>query len=204
MNRSALFLTIAATLLLPHTSMAAAADSDGDGIPDIAEPVLGTDPLNADTDGDGINDLKDKAPVESAIKLSAAGKPNAMTFTGKVEDNFDSKTKLDVDDHLELEVKNTSGEDLKNLLAFYTIKDDGTGKTESYYVPLKGLTLKAGQSTVVHFDNSGLEGHFRDNPNSSYRRSENAKLFTVQLAADGFAPMQIEIKKDKGGAEKKD
>jgi hypothetical protein len=204
MNRSAIYLTLAATFLLPNISIAAATDSDGDGIPDIAEPVLGTDPLNADTDGDGINDLKDKSPVESSKKLDSAGKPNAVTFTGKVEDNFDPKTKLDVDDHLELDVKNTSGEDLKNLVAFYTIKDDGTGKTEAYYVPLKGLTLKAGQSTAVHFDNSGLEGNFRDNPNSSYRKSENAKLFTVQLAADGFAPVQIEIKKDKGGAEKKD
>ena len=37
---------------LPAT---AATDTDGDGIPDAAEPVLGTDPLNADTDGDGIN-----------------------------------------------------------------------------------------------------------------------------------------------------
>ena len=204
MNRSAIFFTIAATLLLPHTSMAAATDSDGDGIPDIAEPVLGTDPLNADTDGDGVNDLKDKSPVESSKKLDPAGKPSAVAFTGKVEDNFDPKTKLDVDDHLELDVKNTSGEDLRNLVAFYTIKDDGTGKTEAYYVPLKDLTLKAGQSIAVHFDNSGIEGHFRDNPNSSYRKSENAKLFTVHLAADGFAPIQIEIKKDKGGAEKKD
>jgi hypothetical protein len=204
MNRSALYLTVAATLLLPHISIAAGTDGDGDGIPDIAEPVLGTDPQNVDTDGDGVNDLKDKSPVESSKKLDAAGKPNAFAFTGKVEDNFDPKTKLDVGDHLELDVKNTAGEDLKNLVAFYTIKDDGTGKTESYYIPLKGLSLKAGQSTAVHFDDIALEGHFRDNPNSSYRKSENAKLFTVQLAAEGFAPVQIEIKKDKGGAEKKD
>jgi hypothetical protein len=204
MKRSAIYLTLAAMFLLPHISTAAATDSDGDGIPDIAEPVLGTDPLNADTDGDGINDLKDKSPIESSKKIDSAGKPNAVAFSGKVEDNFDPKTKLDVDDHLELDVKNTSGEDLKNLVAFYTIKDDGTGKTESYYVPLKGLTLKAGRSTAVHFDNTGLEGHFRDNPNSSYRKSENAKLFTMQLAAEGFAPVQIEIHKDKGGAEKKD
>jgi hypothetical protein len=204
MKRRAIYLTLVAMFLLPHISIAAATDSDGDGIPDIAEPVLGTDPLNADTDGDGVNDLKDKSPVESSKKIDAAGKPNALVFSGKVEDNFDPKTKLDVDDHLELDVKNTSGEDLKNFVAFYTIKDDGTGKTESYYVPLKGLTLKAGQSTVVHFDNTGLEGHFRDNPNSSYRKSENAKLFTMQLAAAGFAPVQIEIHKDKGGAEKKD
>jgi hypothetical protein len=31
-------------------------DSDGDGIPDVGEYVLGTDPKKADTDGDGISD----------------------------------------------------------------------------------------------------------------------------------------------------
>lgn len=204
MNQRYRYLLIAGISLMPHFSMAAGADHDGDGIPDIAEPVLGTDPLNADTDGDGVNDLKDKTPTFSEKLLSTDGKPTGLIFTGKVEDNFDPKTKLDVDDHLELEIKNTAGAELKNLTAYYSIKDDGTGKTESYYVPLAGLTIKAGQSTAVHFDASGVDGHFRDNPNSSYRKSENAKLFTVQLAAEGFAPVQIEIHKDKGGAEKKD
>ncbi|MFM2161473.1 MAG: hypothetical protein RLZZ383_985, partial [Pseudomonadota bacterium] len=32
------------------------ADSDGDGLPDIEEALLGTDPLNPDTDGDGLTD----------------------------------------------------------------------------------------------------------------------------------------------------
>ncbi|MEA2690817.1 MAG: hypothetical protein QOJ16_204, partial [Acidobacteriota bacterium] len=31
-------------------------DSDGDGLPDEAEAILGTDPHNPDTDGDGVND----------------------------------------------------------------------------------------------------------------------------------------------------
>ena len=202
LNRTSLF--IAALLFLPQTSIAAGTDTDADGIPDIAEPVLGTDPLNADTDGDGVKDLKDKTPTFSELLLSTSGKSTGLVFTGKVEDNFDPKTKQDVEDHLELEVKNTSGADLGNLTAYYTIKDDGTGKIEAYYVSLAGMVIKAGQTAAVNFDASGFEGHFRDNPNSSYRRSENAKLFTVQLAAEGFAPVQIEINKDKGGAEKKD
>jgi hypothetical protein len=204
MNRSAIFALIAGIALLPHAGKAAGIDTDGDGIPDTAEPVLGTDPLNADTDGDGVNDLADKTPVFSEKKLDPAGNPNGLSFTGKVEDNFDPMTKKDVTDHLELAVKNTSSEGLKNLIAYYSIQDEVTGKVEAYYAPLNGLTIKAGESVAVNFDESGLPGHFRDNPNSSYHISENAKLFTVQLAASGFAPVQIAIHKDTGGAEKAD
>ena len=204
MKRSVLFAMISGLALLPQMALASGADSDGDGIPDSAEAVLGTDPLNADTDGDGMNDLADTAPVSSAKLLETSGIPDGFSFTGKVEDNFDPVTKKDVADHLELQVKNTSGGDLKNVVAFYSVKDEGTGKVEAYLIPLIGLVIKAGEEVAVNFDDSGLPGHFRDNPNSSYRSSENAKLFTVQLAASGFAPVQIEINKDKGGAEKAD
>lgn len=182
----------------------AATDTDGDGIPDAAEAVLGTDPLNADTDGDGINDLADKQPVSVENPISQAGKPNALSFTAKVEDNFDPVTKKDVSDHLELEIKNTSGEKLKDLVMFYSLRDEGTGKVESYYKPLTGLTIGKYEIVAVNVDATGLPGHFRENPNSIYRTSQNAKTFAIQLAAGGYAPMQIELKKDKGGAEQAD
>jgi Bacterial TSP3 repeat len=182
----------------------AATDTDGDGVPDAAEAVLGTDPLSADTDGDGMNDLADKQPVNAENPIVQAGKSNGFTFTAKVEDNFDQVTKKDVSDHLELEIKNTSGEALKNLLVFYSLKDESTGKIEAYYKPLAALTVSKNETATVNFDNSGLPGHFRDNPNSIYRISQNGKMFTVQLAAEGYAPVQIEFKKDKGGAEKAD
>lgn len=41
-------------------------DSDGDGLTDIEEQRLGTDPLNPDTDGDGIPDGADPCPRYSA------------------------------------------------------------------------------------------------------------------------------------------
>lgn len=182
----------------------AATDADKDGVPDAAEPVLGTDHLNADTDGDGTNDLADKAPINAENPIVQTGKSNGFTFTAKVEDNFDSVTKKDVSDHLELEVKNTSGEALKDFTLFYTLKDDVTGKIEAYYKPLAGLVINMGETVAVNFDDTDKPGHYRDNPNSIYHSSQNGKVFTVQLAAAGFAPVQIEFKKDKGGAEQAD
>ena len=204
MNRTALFAMIAGITILPHTTLAAGIDTDKDGIPDSAEPVLGTDPLNADTDGDGMNDLADTDPLNSTKVLATDGKPSGFTFSGKVEDNFDPATKKSVSDHLELEVINTSGGDLADFVMSYSLKDDGTNKVESYYVPLTGLAIKKGETTSINFDDTGLASHFRDNPNSAYHKSENGKVFTVQLRAKGFAPVQIEFKKDKGGAEKAD
>lgn len=198
--------TLAFLIALGNSALPAmaATDTDGDGIPDAAEPVLGTDPVNADTDGDGVNDLADKQPLVAENPIAQTGNSKGLSFTAKVEDNFDPATKKDVSDHLELEVKNISGEALNDLVMFYSMKDDGTGKIESYYKPLPDIAVKAGKTVTLNFDDTGLPGHFRDNPNSGYHTSQNAKTFTVQLAASGYAPVQIEFKKDKGGAEQAD
>jgi hypothetical protein len=200
----AAFGLLAALTASAIPAYSAAADADGDGIPDAAEPVLGTDPLTADSDGDGANDLADKSPVSADNPIAQTGKPNALSFTAKVEDNFDRVTKKDVSDHLELEVKNTSGEPLKDIVMFYSLKDDITGAVESYYKPLTGLALAKDETAAVHLDTGDTPGHFRENPNSIYRTSQNAKTFTIQLAASGYAPVQVELKKDKGGAETAD
>ncbi|MBX3745201.1 MAG: Ig-like domain-containing protein [Verrucomicrobiae bacterium] len=51
--RNGAVTTFPAVALLPYGDRA---DSDGDGLPDVAEWVIGTDPGLADTDGDGISD----------------------------------------------------------------------------------------------------------------------------------------------------
>ena len=183
----------------------AAIDSDHDGVPDSAEPLIHTDPLNADTDGDGINDLKDTNPVFAAdpIKMDGAATP----FTIKqalVENNYDPATKRIAPDHLELQVVNTGTTDLGNFSIYYTVKDLATGTTEGYFRKLDGFSVPAGKDARVHFDDSGLAGHFRANPNGIYYKSADAKLFTVVLKADGFKPFTLQIKKDKGGAETAD
>ncbi len=200
------FATLGLFIVLAAGSIPAmaATDTDKDGVPDAAEPVLGTDALNPDTDGDGLNDLADKTPLNAENPIVQTGKANGFTFTAKVEDNFDPATKKDVSDHLELEVKNTSGESLKDWVMYYTLKDDVTGKTEAYYKPLVGLVINKGETVAVNFDDTDQPGHYGDNPNSAYHKSENGKVFTVQLAASDYAPLQIEFKKDKGGAEKAD
>jgi hypothetical protein len=38
-------------------------DDDGDGLSDVQEKTVHTDPLSSDTDGDGINDSTDKRPL---------------------------------------------------------------------------------------------------------------------------------------------
>ena len=48
---AALLMISAAT----NSYAATSTDTDHDGIPDISESLIHTDPLNADTDGDGIN-----------------------------------------------------------------------------------------------------------------------------------------------------
>lgn len=49
-------LVVSRTDPLDPSDDAIAADSDGDGVPDVREAEIGTDPNRADTDGDGLND----------------------------------------------------------------------------------------------------------------------------------------------------
>lgn len=187
------------------------ADSDGDGIPDMAESVLGTDPMMADTDGDGINDKADAKPLEAANPIVQGGKTGGpVILAAKVEDNFDPVTKKDIPDHLEISLNNPTAVTVQGLQVFYTIKDSTSGKTESYYRNLSAFKFPANSPTVLHFDskgtpNSALAGeHFRINPNSLLYKSPNAKTMTIQIAATGYQPSTLSIKKDAGGAEKAD
>jgi len=206
--KSTVKITTFAFLLASSVSslaFAADTDTDGDGVPDNAEAVLGTDPLNADTDGDGVNDLADDNPTIAANSLATDG-ANAKFKIKEllVENNFDYAKNKDANDHLELLVVNQSGQSLDHFSMFYQITDKDSGKVESYMLPLSGFSIPANSESRIHVDDSGNDGHFRENPNGMYRTSDAAKTFDVTLKADGFAPVTATVNKDKGGAETAD
>lgn len=206
------FLTTAVTatfvsLILagPGFSQTATTDTDGDGVPDTAEVLLGTDPTVADTDGDGQNDLADADPTFMASPIDATGAAAAFAIKeALVEDNYDYATKTAANDHLELLITNTGTAPLTGLSIYYSIKDADSGKVEGTFRKLDGFEVAASGEARIHFDEGTEPGHFRANPNSIYTTSQAAKTFSVTVKADGFAPVTTEIAKDKGGPEAAD
>ena len=90
----ALVSILGLTLATPGFSQTAKTDTDGDGVPDASEILLGTDPMVADTDGDSQNDLTDANPTFMANPIDMTGAP--ATFAIKealVENNYDYAAK---------------------------------------------------------------------------------------------------------------
>ena len=180
-------------------------DTDGDGVPDASEALLGTDPMAADTDGDGQNDLADADPAFMVNPLDMTGAPAPFAIKeALVENNYDYAAKKDATDHLELLVTNSGSTDLSGFSIYYSITDADTGKVEGTFRKLDGFSVPAGGEARIHFDDGAMAGHFRANPNSIYITSEAAKTVSFVLKADGFAPVSVDVAKDKGGAEAAD
>ncbi len=199
---SAALLMICATT---NSYAATSTDTDKDGIPDISERLIHTDPLNADTDGDGINDLKDSQPVQAAYTAIKTGTPSPISIKEVlVEDNYDDVQRKSAPDHLEIILTNNSDKSISNVVVNYQIKSLDTNETEGYRVPLTEVVADAHKDTRIHFDDKIGPTHFRANPNSIYKIDQSAKLFTINVDAPGFQTVTVTKKKDKGGAEKAD
>ncbi|HVI39680.1 MAG TPA: hypothetical protein VM577_03395, partial [Anaerovoracaceae bacterium] len=173
------------------------ADTDGDGIPDAVEKTYGTNPYVADTDGDGINDKEDKDPVktDNLIKEASSAPLELTIKDSRVEDNATA-------DHLEITMMNTGKTALNNFDIYYTITDKKDKTQESYYQVLNGLSLAAGETKTIHFDNQVSEaGHYYGNMSGLYGTSKNGLTFDIQLHAVGFKPMNFTVEKAEGTAE---
>lgn len=204
-TKTSLSVVILMAGLTLTTSLVAATDTDSDGVPDMAEPLIHTDPLTTDTDGDGLNDLQDDNPVFLANPIKQNGTPPPFSIReALVENNYDYTARKDATDHLEVQIANNSTHSLSDFSIYYTIKDLDNGTTEAYYKKLNGFSVPANGDKRIHIDDSGLPGHFRANPNGIYTTSQAMKLFQVELKANGYAPVKIDIKKDAGGAEEVD
>lgn len=177
-------------------------DSDGDGIPDSAENVLGTDPLNLDTDGDGVNDKADENPtlVDTPIQ-NVSGPVGFVIKKVLVENNYDETTKKDAPDHLEIVLENSGNTEISNFTAYYTVKDLKTGDNQSYELTLDGLSLKPKETRSVHIDTKQKLEHYRANPNSLYYKSINQLEVNVTVSAKGYQSQTSSVKKDEGGDE---
>ena len=172
-------------------------DLDGDGIPDAAEKILGTNPYTADTDGDGLTDLEDPQPMmlDNPIAESSTETLPVKVKDARVEDNQAA-------DHLEITLQNTGKVSLMNWEIFYTVTDKKTDVQEAYYQPLTGLDIAAGGTAAIHFDNDvSTPNHYYGNMNGLYGTSANGLVFDITLHADGYAPIQVNLKKDEGTAE---
>ena len=179
-------------------------DSDGDGLPDNAEVLLGTDPQNPDTNGNGINDKDDPKPNQTDAPAFVSDSTSTQDFKVSsvlVENNVDPATGKDAPDHLEIFLKSTGKSDITNMSLYYTITDLVTNDTQSYSVPLTGFVLRPGETKSAHIDTTTGVDHFRANPNSLYYQSQNEMRVDVVVNAPGHKTQTGTVQKDKGGAE---
>jgi len=73
-----------------HAALAALADADQDGLTDVQEAKLGTDPQKADSDGDGISDGDEVLVFLSNPKLADFGKLGAWKLDLNPQDGSDA------------------------------------------------------------------------------------------------------------------
>lgn len=177
-------------------------DADGDGVPDKAEVLLGTDPKNADTDGDGQNDKVDPDPLSAANPITETSTTQGFKIDSVLAENNVDAGGAAAPDHLEITVTNVIGKDIANGWdLYYTLTDQKTHKVQSFYMKLPGFSVPAGKTVHLHVDTSSAAGHFQADPNSTFYTGQNRLRVEATLRSAGFAPQTGSVMKDAAGAE---
>ena len=140
-------------------------------------------------------------PVSTNPIVNASTTPGLSIVSAMAENNVDPSTNKPIADRLQVTVKNSSANALSGFEAFYTMTDATTRKSESYYVPLTGLTVAAGATATVYFDDQAGPNHFGENKFSLYRSSTNQVDFTIEVSAKGVAVAKGTAVKGKGTGE---
>lgn len=155
----------------------------------------------------GVNVAANSSPAPNAVSGAASGQhtpsallpvttnpihnastaPGLSIVTAIAENNVDPATKQPIADRLQVTLKNSSSGTLTGFEIFYTMTDAVTHASESYYLPLTGLTLAPGATTDVYFDNQPGAGHYAENTYSIYRSSKNKVDFAIEVSAQGVA-----------------
>lgn len=152
----------------------------------------------ATTTATGSTDVLPVAKNPISNSATAAG----LTITkALVENNISPTNGKTVDDHLEFVLKNTSAKPLDQIEVYYKITDPAKAASEGYHSVLTGVSIKPGATQVVHFDNTGVAGHYPVNKYSLYYLDKNALVVDITASAKGVKPATFTIKKDAGGAE---
>jgi hypothetical protein len=126
-------------------------------------------------------------PVATNPIMNTSTVPGLTLVGAMAENNVDPATKQPTADRLQVQLKNTSSNPLSGFEIYYTMTEATTKKSESYYLPLTGLTLAAGAETTIFFDNQAGPNHFPENKFSIYRSSKNQVDFTIEVSAKGVA-----------------
>lgn len=141
----------------------------------------------------------------TANPMKTTGTKTGLTITGALaENNVDPKTKAAIPDRLQFDLGNTSSAPVSGLEVYYTMKDTVTGKAESYYQKLDGVTLAPNQHETIYFDNGTGAGHYPENKYSIYRNSTNQVDITITADATGYAAATGTATKAAGTGEKVD
>lgn len=140
-------------------------------------------------------------PVTKNPIVNKSTKAGFSIISAQVQDNTDPKSGKAIPDRLAVKVRNTSDKAISTFVIYYTMVDQVTKVSESYYQKLTNFSIPAKAVGYIAFDNLKGYGHYPENKYSIYRNSNNAVKFSIELSASGFKPQLTTISKDKGTTE---